>query len=135
MSSAPGSTTLAPQNLVMTATVRSELIAVVAASGNLPPSAFTGLVPGESFYAYDPVTRVYWAGAGLVPSPASLQAEVIVQDDGSYLLFDRPAGGSWKAHDVGLAGIAGTRCPVQPPASILSLWDWAPGTCRPRALG
>ena len=58
-----------------------------------------------------------------------------MQDDGAYLLFERPQGGAWKAYDVGLAGTPdGTACPVAVPSAILQLWSWGPGTCRPSTL-
>ncbi len=125
----------ATSNLVVTDDIRSELVAAGAALNSLPPSAYTGLRPGETYYAYDSTTGTYWAGAGLVPSSSSTPAQVSVQDDGAYLLFDRPQNGSWKAIDVGLAGTPdGTACPVTVPAAILRLWNWAPGSCRPSVL-
>jgi len=115
--------------------IRSQLVAAGAALNSIPASDYTGLQPGETYYAYDPATQTYWAGAGLVPSPASMQAQVSVQDDGAYLLFQRSQSGSWKAYDVGLAGTPdGTACPVAVPAAILGLWSWGPATCRPPTL-
>jgi hypothetical protein len=66
-----------------------------------------------------------------VPSSSSTPAQVSVQDDGSYLIFTEPSGGSWSGQNVGLAGIGGTPCPVSVPAAILTLWGWPSGTCRP----
>jgi hypothetical protein len=111
--------------------VRSELIDAVAAVEHLTPDSYTGLRPGSAFYAYDATTRTYWAGAALVPSASSQRAQVSVQDDGSYRLFTRPAGGAWSVQDVGLTGIAGTKCPVAVPTAVLALWHWTAGTCRP----
>jgi hypothetical protein len=120
---------------VVTAAVRSQLVAAGAALNNLPASDYTGLRPGETYYAYDAATRTYWAGAALSPSPSSTPAQVAAQDDGAYLLFEQPQGGSWKASDVGLAGTPeGTACPVAVPAGILSLWGWNPGSCRPSTI-
>jgi len=135
--SLPTTTTSAPtSNLVVTVAVRSQLVAAGAALNSLPPSAYTGLVPGETYYAYDAATKTYWAGGGLVPSSSSTQAQVSVQDDGAYLLFERTDAGSWKASDVGLAGTAGgTACTVTVPPAILQLWNWAPGSCRPTTIG
>ena len=90
-----------------------------------------GVVPGRTYYAYDPATSTYWAGAALVPSSSSMPAQVSSQDDGSYLLFTRPANGAWTVYSVGMTGIAGAKCPVPVPASVLAVWGWAPGTCRP----
>jgi hypothetical protein len=122
-------------NLAVTDEIRSELVAAGAALNSLPPSSYTGLRPGETYYAIDSSTGTYWAGAGLVPSSSSTRAQVSVQDDGAYLLFERPRGGPWKAFDVGLAGTPdGTACPVVVPAGILRSWNWAPGSCRPSTL-
>jgi hypothetical protein len=122
-------------NVVVTDEVRAELIAAGAALNSLVPSDYTGLVPGETYYAYDATAKTYWAGAGLAPSPASTQAQVSAQDDGAYLLFERPAGGSWKAYAVGLAGTReGGACPVAVPAAVLSLWNWPPQSCRPATI-
>jgi hypothetical protein len=112
--------------------VRKQLIKAGAAALNssLPASDYTGLVKGETYYAYDPATKTYWAGAALVPSKASQPAGVSVQDDGSYLLFTRAASGKWKAQTVGLTLGTGAKCAISVPASILALWHWAAGTCR-----
>ncbi len=130
-------TTTAPSasNLLITNQIRSQLVAAGAALNSLPASAYSGLVPGETFYAYDSTTGTYWAGAGLVPSSSSTRAQISIQDDGAYLLFDRPQGGTWKAYDVGLAGTSdGTPCSVSVPSAVLRLWNWAPGSCRPSAI-
>lgn len=129
--SSPTSTTPVAENLAVTNDVRTQLQAAGAAMNNLPASAYTGLVPGTTYYAYDTVTSTYWAGAGLVPSPSSTQAQVSVQDNGGYIIFSRPSNGAWTAHPVGLSGISGTTCPVSVPAAVLAVWNWAPGTCRP----
>jgi len=136
--SSPATTTVtAPttSNLVVSDEIRSQLVAEGAALNSLPPSAYTGLVPGETYYAYDSSTKIYWAGGGLVPSSASTQAQVSTQDDGAYLLFERPDGRSWQAYAVGLAGTPGANaCPVTVPAAILRLWNWSSGSCRPTTI-
>jgi hypothetical protein len=120
------------QNLVITDGVRGSLVAAAArAKGNLSPSAFAGLEKGHTYYARDLDTGAHWAGATLVPSPGSTAAQVAVQDNGSYDLFMRPRGGKWRVYEVGLAGVAGTRCPVQVPAAVLKLWDWPAHGCHP----
>jgi len=122
-------------DLAVTDAIRSQLVAAGAALNSLSPSDYTGLRPGETYYAYDAATQTYWASAGLSPSPSSMPAQVAAQDDGAYLLFLRPQGGAWKAYDVGLAGTAeGSACPVTVPAPVLSLWGWIPGSCRPTTI-
>jgi hypothetical protein len=129
------STNTAPitTNLPVSDGLRSQLVQAGASLNGLPASAYTDLVPGTTYYAFDPDTSSYWAGAALVPSPSSIQAQVSVQDDGSYVLFSRSSGGTWTAEPVGLTGTAGTKCPVTVPAPVLAVWNWAPGTCRPPA--
>jgi len=134
-----GSTTTeaaaAASNLVVSSAIRSQLVAAGAALDSLPASAFTGLRPGETYYAYDALTQTYWAGAGLLPSSSSTRAQVATQDDGAYLLFTRPRGGAWKGYAVGVAGPpGGSACPVAVPSAILSLWNWPPGSCRPSTI-
>ena len=133
----PTSSTTSPptSNLVVTDALRSQLVAAGAAQHNLSPSDYTGLRAGETYYAYDATTHTYWAGASLDPSPSSTPAQVASQDDGAYLLFDRPQGGTWTVYDVGLAGTPeGTACPTTVPSAILGLWGWPPGSCRPATI-
>jgi hypothetical protein len=123
--------TSSAENLPVTDDVSNQLVQTAAALNSLPATAYTGLAPGTAFYAFDAATGTYWAGAALVPSSSSLQAQVSVQDDGSYILFSKPTNGTWTARSVGLTGTAdGSPCPVAVPASVLVLWGWAPGTCR-----
>ena len=131
----PTTTLPAASDLVVTSAIRSQLVAAGAALDSLPASAFTGLRPGETYYAYDAVTQTYWAGAGLLPSSSSTRAQVATQDDGAYLLFTQPRGGAWKGYAVGVAGPPeGSACPVMVPSAILSLWNWPPGSCRPSTI-
>jgi len=122
------------ESLVVTEEIRGQLLQAGAALHGLPVSAFTGLVSGLTYYAYDPATATYWAGAGLMPSSSSLRAQVSTQDNGSYLLFRRPADKPWTAQDVGLAGVAGTKCPTSIPASVLTVWNWPARSCRPTSM-
>ena len=124
----------AAQSLVVTAEISSQLLQAGAALHGLPASAFDGLMSGQTYYAYDPATATYWAGAKLVPSSSSLRAQVSVQDNGSYILFRRPAGKAWAAQDVGLAGVAGTKCTTSVPASVLTVWNWPARSCRPASI-
>ncbi len=128
-------TSVSTSNLVVTDALRSQLVAAGAAQHNLSPSDYTGLRPGETYYAYDAATHTYWAGASLDPSPSSMPAEVASQDDGAYLLFDRPQGGTWTVYDVGLAGTPeGSACPITVPSAVLELWGWPAGGCRPATI-
>ena len=119
-------------NLVLTQQVRQQLIHTYAHLEQLPDSAYTGLAKGTAYYAVDNTTGIHWAGASLVPSQTSQTAQVSVQDDGGYLLFEQKPGGAWTVNDVGLQGQADAiPCPVTPPADVLSIWHWAKNACNP----
>lgn len=130
-----GSTTTAAaiRNLVVSNAVRAQLLAAGAALHQLPVKDYTGLAKGETYYAYDPSTGTYWAGAGLVASPKSMKAQVGNQDDGAYLDFEKQPGSSWKAYDAGLPGSSNYTCAVAIPAGVVSAWGWAASTCHPRS--
>lgn len=119
------------ENLVLTGTIRAQLVAAAAKLNGLPASAYLGLVQGESYYGFDPATNTNWAGAALKPSPSSLRAQVSVQDDGGYYIFEEPAGGSWTASAEGMAGIGGSTCSVHIPPALVALWHWTAGACHP----
>ncbi len=121
------------QNLVVTNALRTQLLAAGAALHQLPVSDYTGLVKGETYYALDPATGDHWAGAALIPSKSSQKAQIGNQDDGAYLVFRRTGSGPWKAWDAGIPGNSNFRCAVTPPAGVLGVWNWAPGTCHPRS--
>ncbi len=121
------------RNLPLTGAVRAQLVAAGAAYHRLPASDFTGLAPGTAYYALDVTTSTYWAGASLVPNPHSYQAGVVVQDDGGYLIFHRPASGTWRAVQDGTLTTASAcaRYHVNLPAAVLAVWHWGLGTCTP----
>jgi hypothetical protein len=122
------------QNLPLTDAVRTQLVAAAAKLNSLPASAYLGLVPGQSYYGFDPATNTYWAGGALNPSPSSQRAQVSVQDDGGYYVFEEPAGGSWTASSEGLAGIDGATCSVHIPPALVALWHWPAGACHPAGI-
>jgi hypothetical protein len=119
-----------PVNLRVDNTVRAELLAAGAQIHGVPASEYTGLVPGKTYYGYDPATVTYWAGAQLMPSPTSERAQVSVQDAGSYTLFRKIKGGLWTAFNDG-AGRERGGCPQDVPAAVLAMWNWDPQQCRP----
>lgn len=121
------------QNLVVTNALRAGLLQAAASANGIPAADYSGLLAGQTYYAYDPSTGTYWAGAALVPKSSSIKAQVSVQDDGGYLLFTKPAGGTWKVYPVGMTGVAGATCPVTVPSAVLHVWGWPAGTCRPAA--
>ncbi len=112
-------------NLIVTPAVRASLLATGAASHRLPVKDYLGLTPGETYYAFDDATKTYYAGAGLDPSPKSLEAQVGAQDDGAYYLFTRAASSTaWKIYDDGLGGADGAKCPITLPSAVREVWGW-----------
>jgi hypothetical protein len=133
--SAPASPSPAgAENLTLTGPVRTQLLEAAASLNGLPASAYLGLVKGESYYGFDPATRTYWAGAALDPSPSSQRAQVSVQDDGGYYIFQKPASGSWTASSEGMAGIQGAACSVHLPPALVAMWHWPAGACHPAGI-
>jgi|GEM_PF-561804 len=139
-SSTTAPTTVPPpavQNLPVTDAVRAQLVAARAAQVGVPPSTYTGLAPGTTYYAFDHATGTYWAGAATAlpatnaPVGSDLyKAQVAGQDDGSYLLFAMPSGGAWTVSPVGLSGTT-SPCTVPVPPAVVQVWDWPHGACRP----
>jgi hypothetical protein len=121
----------APVNPRVNDAIRAELLQVGAELHGVPASEYVGLIPGLTYYAYDPDTMTYWAGAHLKPSPNSERAQVSLQDAGAYTLFKKIKGGLWTAFNDGAAG-EGHGCPQNLPASIIAMWGWDPQYCVPR---
>lgn len=120
------------ENLFLTDDIRHQLIHAQALVVRVPDSAFVRLAPGTAYYAVDHDTGTYWAGASLIPSRHSLRAQVSVQDDGGYLLFEKKPGSDWVVYDVGLEGQPdSTACPIHPPLAVLAIWHWKPDACNP----
>ena len=90
-STSPSPSPTGAENLLLTDAIRAQLVEAAARLNGLPASAYLGLVHGESYYGFDPVTNSYWAGGALDPSPSSQRAQVSVQDDGGYYVFEEPA--------------------------------------------
>lgn len=120
-----------PVNLPVTDAVRAELVSAAAATTNgIPASEFTGLRPGQTYYAYEADDQTYWAAARLLAGP-SLQSQVATQDAGSYFIFRKPERGSWTAFVDGAGVNRDQGCPAGLPTAVQSLWQWPPGGCRP----
>ena len=118
------------QNLEVTSDLRSQLVKAGAAYHKLKVSDYTGLTSGVTYYAYDPTTATYWAGAQLVPGTTEL-AHVYSQDAGSYLLFGRRADTAWKVvGEGGNGGYDGETCSIVP-ASVVGVWNWPSHACNP----
>jgi hypothetical protein len=119
-------------DLFLTPAIRAALIHAQAQVEKLPDSAYTGLAKGTAYYAFDRDTGTYWAAGSLIPSKHSMRAQVSVQDEGGYLLFEMKAGSAWTVYNVGLEGEPdATACPVRPPIDVLAVWHWKPNSCNP----
>lgn len=112
------------ENLPVTDDIRAQLVETGADLLHQPVSAFSGLVAGKTFYAYDPATQTHWAAAHLAPT--TYQAGVADQDQNSYLIYRQPDGAPWVPYADGW-GI--NPCPI--PKSVLDVWQWPAGQCRP----
>ncbi len=134
--SSPSSTTTtttsaSTTDLVVSASVRASLLDAAAAYHQLPPKDYVGLDPHMTYYAFDPTTDLYYAAAGLLPSPHSLRAQVGTQDDGAYNLFTHAPHAGWTVFNDGLGAAQGATCPISIPASVLAVWHWRAGSCFP----
>jgi predicted lipoprotein with Yx(FWY)xxD motif len=126
-------TTVEPaQNLSITPAVIKSLLKAGAAYHSLPTKDFTGLAPGMTYYAYDPANITFYASAGLVASPNSLQAQIGDQDDGGYNIFVRVATAAhWTVYNDGLGAAQDVKCPITFPPSVLAVWNWKAKSCFP----
>jgi hypothetical protein len=126
------STTAKTRDLVVTPAVRIGLFDALAKFHQLPTKDYVSLAPKMTYYAFDPADDTYYAGAGLVASPHSLQAQIGTQDDGGYQLLTHKRGvATWKIYNDGLGGADGSVCPIKIPPSVLAVWNWRPGSCAP----
>lgn len=131
-SASPSTSTTGATDLTLTADVRAQLIHAQALVVRVPDSAFVRLAKGTAYYALDNETGIHWAGASLVPSHSSIRAQVSVQDDGSYILFEQKPGEAWTTYDVGLAALPDALpCPVSVPNDVTAVWHWATNSCNP----
>lgn len=116
-------------NVPADAATKADLLAAGAAYNNLQASDYTGLGAGSTYVAEVGSTGYSYAGAHLIPSSSSTAAQIASQDAGSYLIYDRAPGGSWKV--IAATGSMAT-CPANtPPASVVAVWGWPAGSCRP----
>jgi hypothetical protein len=122
------------QNLVVTASVLSELQAAYVAYMNFPPSDIAGTAPNGVYYAYDPATGTYWAMATFMPSTTASENTIVdMQDGGNTGMFTRTSEGAWQVVREGVPPGCGILqfypttvitawalptpiCPISPPA-------------------
>jgi hypothetical protein len=104
--SGPASTLPPPpgaKDLVVTATVESQLVAAFAPAHHVARSEVAGTFPGSVYYAYDPATKTYWAEASFVPARGDTASVAnTFQDAGSDGVFSRSATGPWRFLGAGV---------------------------------
>ena len=109
------------ENLVVTSSVKSQLVAAFAPAHHVSVAQIAGTYPGSVFYAYDPTTKTYWAEAFFVParSDPPRVAETF-QDAGANGVFSRSAGGAWRY----LGGGAPLTCAQERfvPRAVVAVW-------------
>jgi hypothetical protein len=130
---APAHADASPVNLAVTDDVRAQLLQAGATLTSHPASEYTGLEPGNTYYAYDPNSETYWAAAAL-SGPKTFDAGVMLQDANSYIMFRKSGqGGTWVPFRVGYGPGAAMppdgNCPLPP--AIHDLWQFMPGFCTP----
>jgi hypothetical protein len=116
------------QKLAVTPALSAALLKAGAKAHGLPSHDFARLTAGRTYYAYDPATMTYWAGAQLVPSMGNIAAQVVVQDDGAYDVFVRHPGVGWTAYEDGLGTQPHTRCSIVVPTAVRTVWGWSTST-------
>lgn len=83
-------------NLAASPGVKVALITTFEIDRHVPPSAITGFVPGALWYAYDEITKTYWAvGSMDLSDHVSERVAIEMQDGGSNLIFRRLRGHHW----------------------------------------
>jgi hypothetical protein len=129
-SASPGSSG-AVQNLVVSATVRADLLAAYAAFRNIPASDARGL-PGSVYYAYQPAAGTYWAKATWEPVSSDSQAvQVGFQDGASDGFYKKTGNGPWQ---VTLGGEPGLCYALKFfPLQVLAAWS-LPTSATPASI-
>ena len=131
---APSTTTTAAatasvQNLVATAADKAALTVAFVASKNVPTQDIAGTDPGTVYYAYVPSTKMYWALASFLPTPAASQQTLVgLQDGGRTGIFTRVPAGSWTWIFLGSFPFCPSRTAIPP--AVRTVWGLSdPGAC------
>jgi hypothetical protein len=128
----PAQASASPVNLTLTDDVRAELVQAGAVLTGSPASDFTGLRPGESYYAYVPDNDMYYAAGALSGAKTEIAA-INLQDQNSYMMFRKrgDAGATWVPTATGFGPIAAGEAPCPIPQSVRDVWQWPAGKCYP----
>ncbi len=87
------------QNLVISSALRSELTAIFVASIGIQISDLPGdgPIPGDTYYAYDPATDIYWAWATFPVNGAAPPSVIAAfREHGQSGMFRKAGAGSWQ---------------------------------------
>jgi hypothetical protein len=118
--------------LIVTPAVRTSLFDADVKAHSYPISDYMGLAKGWTYYAYDAQNGRYYAAAGLVPNPKSLDGQVSTQDDGGFDLFYRERDTTkWSVFNDGLGGAEDSICPIVIPVAVRNVWNWTMHACYP----
>jgi DNA-binding beta-propeller fold protein YncE len=110
------------QNLVVTRSVRGELVAAFAAAHGLALPEVGGTDPAPLYFAYDRTTRTSWAVAFFYPAgDDSTRVKDSFQDAGGDGIFSRSGSAGWRFRSGG----APLLCPEEHdiPAAVLNVWQ------------
>jgi hypothetical protein len=122
----------APVNLPLTGDVRTELAQAGATLTGSPATDFTGLRPGQSYYAYARDNDTYYAAAALGGAKTEIAA-INLQDQNSYMMFSKSGtpGAAWIPTAAGFGPIPAGQAPCPIPQSVRDVWQWPAGECYP----
>ncbi len=122
----------APRTLVLTSSVREQLITAWMSRTPVERADIAGTNPGLTFYGIVPSTRTYWAVATFVPTDAWKRKAKTTPDRGTGLafqdgpwVFSRQAGRPWRY--VGDTG--GMICPAELPDEMIATWGLSTDGC------
>jgi len=109
------------ENLLVSSAVRSQLTATFEALKKISASDVSGTVPDSVYYAYDEVTKTYWALARFLPSrTAPLDVVVDFQDGANMGLFTKIGSGPWQVQLGGEPAVCVEKRFF--PKAVLAVW-------------
>ena len=123
--SSPVTVAAGPENLVVTNSVRRQLISSYEMAVRLQADVVAGTRPGSVYYAYDPSTRDHWAVATFDPAQSLTErAAASFQDGGDVGIFLEKPAQAWRLVSQGGAPLD---CTPYVPLDIRQVWDWPLG--------
>ncbi len=118
---APASGAAGVKSLIVTDTVKGQLVAAFAPVHQVAVGEVAGTDPGSVFYAYDEATGTYWAAAFFFPAASDTPSvKETFQDAGSNGIFSRAANGRWRFRGAGAPLLCVEEHVV--PKAVLAAW-------------